>query len=813
MLSKIFKINLVLIVLAMTAICTKAISSAENTQNYQHGGWTIATGRTPNKAVPQTMRLVPLSSVDKQASPGGKHAGKPFVQGQALGNPRVPRHQNKGDIYWQKGNLVKAITQWQKEAKHYHEQNKISLFVEANLKISQAYIKLGQFGLAATKLEQIKTVPKLNSQTKALINRRLGNAYSGNGQYNKAIIFYKSSLKDEKSLYTLNNLVRTLQNLKQITLLKASELTKEENIQQSYTKAKDYESQALKYANQALILGQDEFSLPFVYSLIEWSRIEHNHLSSQQLVKAEKILTKLATSKSSVYLLINWASVDTERSLFWLAKAEEFSQKLKDPQLESYVFLELGYLYQRKGELGLALKYAKLAQEKAQPQIVSEILYRSQKLRGDLYQATGKRELAIDNYQNSIASADIFSQAISTTGSNRVIKFNLEIQSLYRESLKMILEQPKISPTNIKQALIISDKLRLSQLITYFGENCFEIDRQQLGTNNIDSNRKSKKIVTINSIVLPNKVFFFLQLPNGKIIKSQRSISELKLNELAKQWRGELITGDAWQFRERSKFFYDLIVRPFEAELESANPDILVFVNDGILRNLPMAALLDDNQFLIEKWAVSSSLGLKLKSPPKTQRSSSALVFGLSDPPKSKWRKLEGVLQEVRQIGNLIDAEEYLNSNFTVDNFSKKIKENDYSILHLATHGYFGGTAETSYLLAYDRKISVVELENILESSEHSPDLLVLSACDTALGSKLSLLGLAGVAAKSGINFTVGTLWQVQDSEQLEIINNFYANFNQDLPNEAMALQKVQIEQIRQFSHPQKWAALSLISN
>jgi CHAT domain-containing protein len=141
------------------------------------------------------------------------------------------------------------------------------------------------------------------------------------------------------------------------------------------------------------------------------------------------------------------------------------------------------------------------------------------------------------------------------------------------------------------------------------------------------------------------------------------------------------------------------------------------------------------------------------------------------------------------------------------------LNENNYSILHLATHGFFGGTAQTSYLLAFDREISMVELEKVLKSGRQSPSLLVLSACETSLSSKLSVLGLAGVAAKSGVGNVIGSLWQIQDENQTKVVEQFYANLNQDLSNTAIALQKVQVEQIHQFAHPQEWAALNLIGN
>lgn len=89
----------------------------------------------------------------------------------------------------------------------------------------------------------------------------------------------------------------------------------------------------------------------------------------------------------------------------------------------------------------------------------------------------------------------------------------------------------------------------------------------------------------------------------------------------------------------------------------------------------------------------------------------------------------------------------------------------------------------------------------------------MLSACETALGSDSSLLGLAGIAAISGVDSTLGTLWQVNDDEQSQIIEAFYSYWKSPKYNKATALQQVQIDQIEIFAHPQKWSALNLIGN
>ncbi len=131
------------------------------------------------------------------------------------------------------------------------------------------------------------------------------------------------------------------------------------------------------------------------------------------------------------------------------------------------------------------------------------------------------------------------------------------------------------------------------------------------------------------------------------------------------------------------------------------------------------------------------------------------------------------------------------------------------AIVHLATHGYFGGVAENSYLLAYDGLMTAEILERALTPQI---DLLVMSACETAITSDRSVLGLAGLALRNNVNSVLGTYWQVEDKVQSQIMVDFYAYLEAGL-NVAEALQKVQSEQIASGGSITDWASLNLIGN
>ncbi|NKB18727.1 MAG: CHAT domain-containing protein [Pseudanabaena sp. CRU_2_10] len=258
---------------------------------------------------------------------------------------------------------------------------------------------------------------------------------------------------------------------------------------------------------------------------------------------------------------------------------------------------------------------------------------------------------------------------------------------------------------------------------------------------------------------------------------------------------------------------YDLLIRPMAADLARSPIDILVFVNDGILRSVPMAALHDGKQFLIQKYPIASVLGTSLtptlaENAPRLQ----ALAFGLSEavPP---FVALPSVPDEIQEVENILGGQKYLNRDFTFKSFQTKVKEG-FAVVHLATHAKFGATPESTFLQAFDRTVSLEQLETILRSSKHAIELLVLSACQTAAGDNRSTLGLAGIALRSGVKSVLATLWSVNDTDVVPLIQDFYREWQKPGVTKAEALRRAQLNNINgNNGHPAIWAAFILVGN
>jgi hypothetical protein len=182
-----------------------------------------------------------------------------------------------------------------------------------------------------------------------------------------------------------------------------------------------------------------------------------------------------------------------------------------------------------------------------------------------------------------------------------------------------------------------------------------------------------------------------------------------------------------------------------------------------------MAALHDGTDFLIAKYAVAVSPGLSLRltddaefDPALRSRSAKVLASGLSVQGEDKtFAALPNVEAELATIEQLYGGTTLLNEQFKVPSFSRELArpvEDEYSIVHIASHGVFAADVADTYVLAYDGKLNLTSLEMLIRpyQLQGKPiDLLTLSACQTSAGDdqaalERASLGLGGLAVKAG---------------------------------------------------------------
>ena len=150
--------------------------------------------------------------------------------------------------------------------------------------------------------------------------------------------------------------------------------------------------------------------------------------------------------------------------------------------------------------------------------------------------------------------------------------------------------------------------------------------------------------------------------------------------------------------------------------------------------------------------------------------------------------------------------------------FAKEMRAAPYSVVHIASHGHFDRDPKRSFLLSYDGRLTMDELERLMKQTRYRDDaveLLTLSACRTAAGDDRAALGLAGVAVKAGARSAVATLWYVNDEASSRLVTEFYQTLRTSPTSKAIALQAAQRKTLAdpRYRHPGYWSPFLLIGN
>ncbi|MEH2054314.1 CHAT domain-containing protein [Nostoc sp.] len=244
---------------------------------------------------------------------------------------------------------------------------------------------------------------------------------------------------------------------------------------------------------------------------------------------------------------------------------------------------------------------------------------------------------------------------------------------------------------------------------------------------------------------------------------------------------------------------YKWLILPQEAELQKQGIKNLAFVMDSGLRSIPLAALHDGKQFLIEKYSLGMLPSLSLTDTSYVDiKNSQVLAMGASEFTKDQNQNpLQAVPLEVSTIvQKLWPGKFLLNKDFTLNNLKAQRRQNPFGMIHLATHvDFVPGQSSKSYIQLYDTKL---RLDQVRQLGWNKPpvELLVLSACKSAFGDEQAELGFAGLAIQTGVKSAIASLWYVSDAGTLGLMTEFYSQLK-TAPIKAEALRQAQLAMIQ----------------
>ncbi|BAS54754.1 hypothetical protein LBWT_6510 [Leptolyngbya boryana IAM M-101] len=702
------------------------------------------------------------------------------------------------------GKAEAALETWKQAQTYYTQAGDTIGSLGSQINQSQALQSLGYYRRAKQQLNEInQQLAKLpDSQVKVSGLRTLGATLQMIGDSTESRKVLEQSLAIAKAKNLKSEISAILAGLG-----KAATDLNDPDAALAYLEQSE---QAAVSPIEKLQARLDRFKLLIDYGLLDQAAPIAPQLLSQ--------LEQLPPNRTSMYGAINFAaslnqlensekllSLNTLSSL--LEKTVQSAKSLQDSQAEAYALNQWGKLYGRTEQWAEAETVTQQSLEIARQLQADEIIAQSAWQMGRLKIEQGKTKQAISPYTEAVKSLRAIRGDLAAINPDVQFSFRESVEPVYREFVALLLEgQP--GQAELTQARELIESLQVAELDNFFREACLDKTQQ---IDQVDTTA-----TVVYPIILPDRLAVISSTAGKPLQYHITPISQAEVEETLDQLLAALNPVSNLQARDRvSQQVYDWLIRPIESELKQTKT--LVFVLDGKLRNIPMSALYDGKQYLIEKYAVTLSPGLQLMAARSLQQTNiGAIVAGISES-RSGFSALPAVETEVKKIAQTVPSSKLLNAQFTGNALSTQLKDSKANVVHLATHGQFSSRLEDTFLLTWDGVVNIKELSELLQSRDASKaiDLLVLSACDTASGDDRAVLGLAGLAVKSGARSTLATLWPVKDKAAATLMTQFYQELGQSRSTKAEALRQAQLHLIRKtdFKDPFFWSGFVMVGN
>ena len=510
-------------------------------------------------------------------------------------------------------------------------------------------------------------------------------------------------------------------------------------------------------------------------------------------------------------------ALSTDDILEWATITRQQARSLGNRRAEAQTLGVLGQIYEQSQNFSDAQTLTTEAIALAQVERDYDVAYRWQWQLGRILVARHDRSGAVNAYQSALATLDILRRDLAAVNPDIQFAFQDSIEPVHRQLVKLLLEEdsePDVEIDRLDMARQTLERLQLAELDNFFRAAC--IDSVPVAIEDVDADA-----AVIYPIVLSDRLELLLHLPGQPLKQVSVDISSEDISRTVDRARLAFGQRTSPRYLPLAQQLYDWIVRPIAPDLSESGVRTLVFVPDGVLRNVPMGALHDGERYLLETYAIAVSPGLELLPPaPIDIPEARILTAGLSQP-RQGFTGLAHVIAELDKINANLSGRSLRDRDFTQQSLQSAMGDDQFSFVHIATHGQFSSQLDRTFLLAWDDTIDINQLRSLIVSSDFSRerplDLLVLSACETAAGDRQAALGLAGIATRSGARSTVATLWKVSDEMTANIVDRFYQNLVVDGMTKAKALQQAQLalynEADAERKHPFYWGSFVLVGN
>ena len=723
---------------------------------------------------------------------------------------------------FQRGAFEEAAARWADAAQSYGEQGQVAGQISALIHLARAQSELGQYRRAAASLDTALKLADTSGdrQRAASISAALGNVYIGLGPPETAESYLRGALVVARELpdpglaaVTLNDLGNFLATQKKYPEAVAA-------YRESIALAADPRQRLLRARtriNGAFALREEERA-PEALAMLDEALDDLRALPQSHEVAFALVSVGLGYRDLR-------SSLPGERERLMLQAGIVFTyaarsaEAIGDRRTTSYAWGYLGGLYEEEQRYSEALDLTRRAILAAQQVNAPESLYRWEWQAGRLLRKVGQLDQATGAYRRAVYTLQGIRPELSVGEGPSRDSFRDSIGPVYFELVDLLLQQARTAgrreeiASYLIEAREMVELFKVAELRDYFRDDC--VDTALSRVTKLDV--VSQTAVVIYPILLPDRTELLVSLPNG--LKSVVVPIGLEtLTAEVREFRRKLEKRTTREYLPHAQRLYTWLISPLEADLAQARVDTLVFVPDGPLRTIPMAALHDGKQFLIAKYAIAITPGLDLSDPrPIRREQAKVLAVGVTEAVQG-FPALPNVAAELDALRTFFNTTTLVDKQFVASNLEKELKKEQFTILHVASHGQFGGNPSDTFLLTFDDKLTMDRLDQFIglfKYREKPLELLTLSACETAAGDDRAALGLAGVAVRSGARSAVATLWQVHDVAAAELVTQFYRELRDQSVSRAVALQRAQLKLLSNpsYAHPGYWSAFLMINS
>lgn len=542
-----------------------------------------------------------------------------------------------------------------------------------------------------------------------------------------------------------------------------------------------------------------------------------------------------------------------------LDKAFQLTDSKEQLRLHSEAEGYLARLYSQQQRNQDALLWLDKAIFDAQQVNAVDLLTQWETQRAQLLHNNGELIAATESYKRAAKHLADIRYALPVNLHNGKSSIKQIIDPIYRGLADVLLLQAaRTSSAEDKQELLREaidsmEIIKQTELEDFFKDRCLIDEKESV-------NLKDKILpgmAILYPVVLPDRIeILFRAGDSTKFEQQSTSVSDTDVIDTAMQMTDYLRYGRG-NYRPDSRKLYNWILKHYATIMKAKGINMIIYVPGGALRQVPLAALLNGKKFVAEDYITVTLPGLTLKkqSEADNNRKQHALIAALSKPdgpsvdellkdsvagvfgergiteessssknnnnPETrstlvKALSLPGVSNEVTALQKDMVNTTLMNQTFTYGGFKQAVGSGDYSIIHIASHGYFGTSADNSFVMTYDHNLKLGDFQVLLSNKniKKTPiNLLTLSACQTADGDDRALLGFSGIAIKTNALSAIGTLWSVDDAATAMFMKAFYSDLTKDPKAEALRQAQLSLLKNNDTRHPHYWAPFILVGN